>query len=123
MKRNLHSLGLGTLQKLLNADTQTVAVTIGNHVAKQNGHGEVKPIEHHEDRTIPWCDELPRELTRGPVWNQREALRKSMKYLGLVSCPNCVTKWRGNIPLDGKGRVYESYTDGTRWCYVCGTRW
>lgn len=124
MKRNLHSMSLKTLTELAKfKDTYVVANAIGNHVARQNGHGSIKVITHDERQGLePYND--PHETHRGPAWNQREELRKNMKYLGLVSCRNCATRFSDTgKPLDGKGRVYESYTTREKWCYVCGTRW
>jgi hypothetical protein len=122
MKRNLNTMSLRALHALLDADTHTVAHVVGNHIARQNGHGSTSIVEHHPERTIPFND--PVETRRGPTWHQREALRKSSKYLGLVSCMNCATRFTENgAPIDGKARVYEDYVTRERWCYVCGTRW
>lgn len=123
MNRNLTSMSLRKLTLLLNVEKHQVAVEIGNHIARQNKHSHVNVLTHDTRELEPFNE--PHELfKRSPVGNQREALRRNMKYLGLVSCRNCATRFSDNgNPLDGKGRVYEDYKTKEKWCYVCGTRW
>ena len=119
---NLNKLSLKQLRELQTADVHTISLAVGNVTAQQAGHGVVKVIKHDDRKDLLPLIE-PVETHRGMVGNQREALRRSMKYLGLLSCANCATEFTDSgKPKNGKGRIYEDYRTGERWCYVCGTR-